>query len=58
MTSVTWSIGPPGPDVAISYRHDGQSIPAPGIIVIGKIDSGVEALNVPGSVKATIDPVR
>jgi hypothetical protein len=34
----------------IYYRHDGQSIPSPGIIVVGKIDSGVEALNVPGSV--------
>ena len=49
---IYWS---PGPDVAIYYRHDGQSIPAPGIIVIGKIDSGVEALNVPGSVKVTIE---
>jgi len=44
----------PGPDVAMFYRHDGQSIPSPGIIVMGKIDSGVEALNVPGSVKVTI----
>ena len=38
---------PPGPDVAIFYRHDGQEIPDPGIIVIGKIDSGVEALMCP-----------
>jgi hypothetical protein len=52
---VYWS---PGPDVAIFYRHDGQSIPAPGIIVIGKIDSGVEALSVPGPVKVTIEPVE
>ena len=49
---IYWS---PGPDVAIFYRHDGQSIPSPGIIVIGKIDSGMEALNVPGSVKVTIE---
>src|SRR5437660_3087619 len=42
-----WS---PGPDLAIYYHHDGQSIPAPGIVIIGKIDSGVEALNVAGSV--------
>jgi hypothetical protein len=42
-------------DVAIFYRHDGQQIPDPGIIVIGKIDSGVEALNVAGSVKVTIE---
>jgi hypothetical protein len=49
---IYWS---PGPDVAIYYRHDGQSIPAPGIIVIGKIDDGVEALNVAGSVNVTIE---
>jgi 4-carboxymuconolactone decarboxylase len=49
---VYWS---PGPDVAIFYRHDRQSIPDPGIIVIGKIDSGVEALNVVGPVKVTIE---
>ena len=49
---VYWS---PGPDVAIFYRHDLQSIPSPGIIVIGKIDFGVEALNVSGSVKMTIE---
>ena len=34
---VYWS---PGPDVAIFYRNDGEKIPNPGIIVIGKIDSG------------------
>jgi hypothetical protein len=61
--SRTYEVGdvvywPPGPDVAIFYRHDGQSIPAPGIIVIGKIDSNVEALNLPGSVKVTIDLVK
>lgn len=49
---VYWS---PGPDVAIFYRHDRQSIPDPGIIVIGKIDSGVEALNVDGPVKVMIE---
>jgi 4-carboxymuconolactone decarboxylase len=47
-----WS---PGPDVAIFDRHDGQSIPDPGVIVLGKIDSGIEALNVAGSVKVTIE---
>src|SRR5712691_6132461 len=45
---------PPGPDLAIFYRHDGQEIPDPGIIAIGKIESGVEVLNVPGSVKVTV----
>ena len=52
---IYWS---PGPDVAMFYRHDGQSIPSPGIIVIGKIDSGVEALNFPGSVKVTIELIK
>lgn len=49
---VYWS---PGPDVAIFYRHDREAIPDPGIIVLGKIDSGVEALNVDSSVKVTIE---
>ena len=47
-----WS---PGPDVAIYYQHDGEKIPNPGIIVIGKIDSGVAVLDVAGSVKVTIE---
>jgi hypothetical protein len=49
---------PPGPDVAIFYRHDGQEIPDPGIIVIGKIDSGVEAFNIAGSVKVMVELIR
>jgi hypothetical protein len=49
---VYWS---PGPDVAIFYRNDGEKIPDPGIIVIGKIDSGLAALDVAGSVKVTIE---
>ena len=44
--------------MAVYYRHDGQSIPPPGIIVLGKIDSGIDVLNVPGSVKVTIDLIR
>ena len=45
---IYWS---PSAHLAIYYRHDGESIPSPGIIVIGKIDHGVEALRVPGSVR-------
>src|SRR5881394_2175779 len=44
-----------GPDVAIYYHHDGEQIPDPGIIVIGKIDSGVAPLNVRGSVKVAME---
>lgn len=52
---IYWSLGP---DVAIFYRHDGQSIPSPGIIVMGKIDFDIEALKVPGSVKMTIELIK
>jgi hypothetical protein len=52
---VYWS---PGPDVAIYYRQDGERIPKPGIIVIGKIDYGAEALNVTGSVTVTIELIK
>ena len=52
---IYWS---PGSDVAIFYRHDGQEIPDPGIIAIGKIDAGVEAFKVPGSVKATVELIK
>src|SRR5437867_11749426 len=52
---IYWS---PGPDVAVYYRHDGQPIPSPGIIVIGKMDSGVEALAVPGSVRLMIELIK
>lgn len=50
-----WS---PGPDVAIFYHHDGERIPDPGVIVIGKIGSGVRALNMPGSVKVTMELMK
>ena len=46
---------PPGPDVAIFYRQDGERIPDPGLIVLGKIKAGVEALDVPGAIRATIE---
>jgi hypothetical protein len=46
---------PPGPDVAIFYRHDGRTIPHPGIIVMGKIDSGIETFSAPSSLKVAID---
>jgi hypothetical protein len=37
-----WS---PGPDIAVFYDHDGESIPDPGIVTLGKIDHlGADAL--------------
>lgn len=47
-----------GPDVAIYYRQDGEKIPEPGIIVIGKVDSGVETLSINGSVRVTIELIK
>lgn len=41
---------PPGPDVAIFYRQDGQRTPEPGLVRLGRIDSGVEALEAAGRV--------
>ena len=52
---IYWS---PGPDLAIYYRHDSQSIPSPGIIVLGKLDVGAEMLDVLGAVKATIESTK
>jgi len=52
---VYWS---PGPDVAIFYRQDRQRIPDPGIIVIGKLDSGPELFDVKGSVSVTFELAR
>ena len=46
---------PPGPDVAIFYRQDGERIPVPGLIVLGKVTAGIEALNVRGPMEATIE---
>jgi hypothetical protein len=46
-----WS---PDYQFAVYYNQDGESIPSPGVILIAKIDAGVEAFNVPGSVKVTI----
>jgi hypothetical protein len=46
---------PPGPDVAIFYRQDGERIPDPGLIILGRIKAGVEAFNVRGAISATIE---
>ena len=51
---ILWSLGP---DVAIFYRHDGQTIPSPGSILIAKVDAGLQALNEVGAVEATIECV-
>lgn len=52
---IYWS---PGPDVAMFYRHDGQSIPSPGAVVLGKIKGDAEALQTSGPVAVKIEAIR
>lgn len=47
-----WS---PSHDLAIYYKDDGETIPNPGIIILGKIQSDMKAFSVPGSVKVEIE---
>jgi hypothetical protein len=47
-----WS---PGHDLAIYYKHDGEAIPDPGIIIVGKIISDIEALSASGPVNVKIE---
>ena len=47
-----WS---PDHQLAVYYRQDNQTIPSPGVIPVAKIDTGIEAFQVPGSVKVTIE---
>lgn len=50
-----WS---PDHQFAIYYHDDRKSIPSPGIIPIARIDAGIEAFNVPGSAKVTIEVAK
>ena len=47
-----WS---PCHDLAIYYKDDGESIPNPGIIILGKIESDMSAFNISGTVKVKIE---
>mgnify|MGYP003365075138 CR=1 FL=1 len=46
---------PPGPDLAIFYRRNGEPIPSPGVIVLGRVDGPVSALDVPGALSVVIE---
>jgi hypothetical protein len=47
-----WS---PKQDIAVYYRQDGETIPPPGLVPIGKFDGSVETFNVPGKVHIHIE---
>ena len=46
-----WS---PSKSIAIFYKDDGETIPPPGIIVMGQIESGVNLVGFEGSAQVTI----
>src|SRR5438034_3815959 len=50
-----WHTHPLGQTLIVTAG--GEKIPNPGIIVIGKVDSGVEVLDVVGSVKVAVEIV-
>jgi hypothetical protein len=48
----------PGGNFVIFYRHDGLTIPSPGIVLLGKVDSSVEIFDVPGTVDVTVELIK
>ena len=48
----------PSRDLAIFYADDGRRIPSPGIVIIGRIESGLDTIADAGdSFRLTIDPL-
>ena len=48
----------PGGNFVIFYRHDGLTIPSPGIVLLGRVNSGAETFDVPGPVEVTVELIR
>jgi hypothetical protein len=48
----------PGGSFVIYYRHDGLTIPSPGIVLLGKLDSGAEVFDLPGPVNVTVELIK
>jgi hypothetical protein len=48
----------PGGNFVIFYRHDGLTIPSPGIVILGQVDSGAEIFDVPGPVEVTVELIN
>lgn len=45
----------PGGNFVIFYRHDGLTIPSPGIVLLGKVDASVEIFDLPGTVDVIVE---
>jgi hypothetical protein len=41
----------------IFYRQDGLTIPGPGIVLLGKVYSGVEIFDLPGTVQVAVEAI-
>jgi hypothetical protein len=53
-----WVIGGPGGNFVIFYRHDGLTIPSPGIVRLGRLVSGTEIFNVPGAIEVIVERIN
>lgn len=47
----------PGGNLVIFYRHDGLTIPSPGIVLLGRLDAGSEIFDVPGPVDVMVEQI-
>ena len=47
----------PGGNFVIFYRHDGLTIPPPGIVLLGKVDAGVAIFDMPGPVDVKVESI-
>jgi hypothetical protein len=48
----------PGGNFVIFYRHDGLTIPSPGIVRVGRLVSGAEIFNVPGAIEVNVELIN
>jgi hypothetical protein len=48
----------PGGNFVIFYRHDGLTIPSPGIVLLGKVESGAGIFDVPGTVDVAVELIN
>jgi hypothetical protein len=48
----------PGGNFVIFYRHDGLTIPSPGIVRLGRLVSGTEIFNVPGAIEVIVERIN
>jgi hypothetical protein len=48
----------PGGNFVVFYRQDGLTIPSPGIVILGRLDSGGEIFDVPGPVEVTVELIN